>query len=150
MAIIRWRKIPGGEVGDFDRPLMFCTAKVLGSRQSAWRNKRKLPSARSAPRFICFALPDGELRTTAPLSVAFLVVTSVLPPSTTQPDQPMAPPGPIETQPAEPRGLVCRVCGCQHFYVTHTEPLPGGKIRRRRVCRHCGAKYVTYEWLYKI
>jgi hypothetical protein len=56
-------------------------------------------------------------------------------------------PAPAEAKPAEPRGLVCRVCGCQHFYVTHTESLPGGKIRRRRVCRHCGAKYVTYEGL---
>jgi hypothetical protein len=45
----------------------------------------------------------------------------------------------------EPRGLQCRVCGCQHLEVTHTERLRNGTIRRRRICRHCGAKYVSYE-----
>lgn len=47
--------------------------------------------------------------------------------------------------PQPPRGLQCRVCGCQHLEVSHTERLKNGTIRRRRTCRHCGAKYVTFE-----
>jgi len=43
------------------------------------------------------------------------------------------------------RGLECPHCGCRHFYTTHTEPLRDGRIRRRKVCRHCGRKIVTYE-----
>lgn len=43
------------------------------------------------------------------------------------------------------RGLECPQCGCRHFYTTHTEPLRDGRIRRRKVCRHCGRKIVTYE-----
>jgi hypothetical protein len=46
---------------------------------------------------------------------------------------------------AEPRGISCRVCGCQHLEVTHTEKLPDGMIRRRRTCRNCGNKFVTFE-----
>jgi transcriptional regulator NrdR family protein len=42
-------------------------------------------------------------------------------------------------------GIRCPQCGCRHFYTTHTEPLPDGRIRRRKVCRHCGRKAVTYE-----
>jgi len=44
-----------------------------------------------------------------------------------------------------PRGIVCPRCGCCHFRTTHTEPLPSGRIRRRKVCRHCGRRMVTYE-----
>jgi hypothetical protein len=44
-----------------------------------------------------------------------------------------------------PRGIVCPHCGCCHFYTTHTEPLRDGRIRRRKVCRHCGYRVVTYE-----
>jgi len=43
------------------------------------------------------------------------------------------------------RGLECRKCGCRHFRVINTIPLPGGRIKRRRICRHCGKKTVTYE-----
>ena len=43
------------------------------------------------------------------------------------------------------RGIECPKCGCRHFYTTHTEPLWDGRIRRRKVCRHCGRKIVTYE-----
>jgi len=43
------------------------------------------------------------------------------------------------------RGICCPLCGCRHFYTTHTEPLRDGRIRRRKVCRHCGRKSVTYE-----
>ncbi len=49
------------------------------------------------------------------------------------------------TAPRPPRGIECPSCGCRHFYTTHTEPLRDGRIRRRKVCRHCGRKIVTYE-----
>ncbi len=52
---------------------------------------------------------------------------------------------PCEQKPDEPRGLQCRVCGCRHLEVTHTERLRNGSIRRRRTCRHCGNKYVSFE-----
>jgi transcriptional regulator NrdR family protein len=42
-------------------------------------------------------------------------------------------------------GIVCPQCGCRHFYTTHTEPLRDGRIRRRKECRHCGRKLVTFE-----
>ena len=44
-----------------------------------------------------------------------------------------------------PRGIECPKCGCCHFFTTHTEPLRDGRIRRRKVCRHCGRKMVTFE-----
>lgn len=44
-----------------------------------------------------------------------------------------------------PRGIECPQCGCRHFYTTHTEPLRDGRIRRRKECRHCGRKLVTFE-----
>lgn len=43
------------------------------------------------------------------------------------------------------KGIVCPKCGCRHFVTTHTEPLTDGRIRRRKVCRHCGRKVVTFE-----
>jgi len=43
------------------------------------------------------------------------------------------------------RGISCPTCGCRHFYTTHTEPLRNGRIRRRKLCRYCGRKIVTYE-----
>jgi transcriptional regulator NrdR family protein len=43
------------------------------------------------------------------------------------------------------RGIVCPRCGCRHFKTTHTEPLRDGRIRRRKVCRHCGRKIITFE-----
>lgn len=46
---------------------------------------------------------------------------------------------------AATKGLTCSACGCQHFSTTHTEPLRDGRIRRRKECRHCGRKLVTYE-----
>jgi transcriptional regulator NrdR family protein len=45
----------------------------------------------------------------------------------------------------QPVGIECPHCGCRHFYTTHTEPLHDGRIRRRKECRHCGRKLVTYE-----
>jgi hypothetical protein len=51
--------------------------------------------------------------------------------------------------PAEPTqhkcGLICRSCGCRHFYVRNTIPLSNGKIRRYRVCRNCGRTIPTIE-----
>ena len=44
-----------------------------------------------------------------------------------------------------PRGIECPQCGCRQFYTTHTDPLRDGRIRRRKVCRHCGRKMVTFE-----
>ena len=44
-----------------------------------------------------------------------------------------------------PRGIVCPKCGCRHFETTNTEPLRDGRIRRRKQCRHCGRKLVTFE-----
>lgn len=42
-------------------------------------------------------------------------------------------------------GIRCPHCGCRHFKTTHTEPLRDGRIRRRKVCRHCGWRIVTFE-----
>ena len=43
------------------------------------------------------------------------------------------------------RGLVCRWCGCKHFRVIYTRPAWGGRILRRRECRHCGKRMTTWE-----
>ena len=51
---------------------------------------------------------------------------------------------PSARKPAQ-RGIECPRCGCRHFYTTHTEPLADGRIRRRKACRHCGRKIVTFE-----
>ncbi len=45
----------------------------------------------------------------------------------------------------EESGIVCPQCGCRHFNTTHTEPLRDGRIRRRKVCRYCGRKVLTFE-----
>ena len=50
---------------------------------------------------------------------------------------------PIPT--AESRGLACRYCGCGHFHVIYTRPTWGGRIMRRRECRHCGKRMTTWE-----
>jgi len=42
-------------------------------------------------------------------------------------------------------GIRCPRCGCRHFKTTNTEPLRDGRIRRRKLCRHCGRKVVTFE-----
>jgi transcriptional regulator NrdR family protein len=43
------------------------------------------------------------------------------------------------------RGLRCRHCGCGHFRVIYTRPAWGGKLVRRRECRHCGNRVTTSE-----
>lgn len=45
----------------------------------------------------------------------------------------------------EDRGIICPQCGCRHFDTTHTEPLRDGRIRRRKECRQCGRRVVTFE-----
>lgn len=43
------------------------------------------------------------------------------------------------------RGLRCRRCGCRHFWVVYTRHARGGKLIRRRECRHCGTRITTWE-----
>jgi len=43
------------------------------------------------------------------------------------------------------RGLECRNCGCAHFRVLYTRRAWGGRLLRRRECRHCGRRITTYE-----
>ena len=43
------------------------------------------------------------------------------------------------------RGPVCRRCGCRQFRVACTRPTWGGRIMRRRECRHCGKRMTTWE-----
>jgi hypothetical protein len=45
----------------------------------------------------------------------------------------------------EQRGLTCRHCGCKHFRVIYTRASWGGRIMRRRECRHCGRRMTTWE-----
>jgi len=49
----------------------------------------------------------------------------------------------------EQRGLVCRNCGCKHFRVIYTRPPRGGRLVRRRECRHCGRRITTWEKIIK-
>jgi len=50
-----------------------------------------------------------------------------------------------DLQNSGPRGLECRKCGCKQFYVLYTRATVGGRILRRRECRHCGRRVTTYE-----
>lgn len=43
------------------------------------------------------------------------------------------------------KGLVCRACGCRHFEMMHTRRALGNRVMRRRACRHCGRRMMTYE-----
>ena len=51
-----------------------------------------------------------------------------------------------ELQGHDGRGLVCRKCGCRHFYTTRTIP-KSGCILRQKECRHCGHRMLTRERL---
>lgn len=42
-------------------------------------------------------------------------------------------------------GLVCRSCGCRHFYVVYTRRGLTAIIVRRRECRNCHHRVTTYE-----
>ena len=46
---------------------------------------------------------------------------------------------------APKRGLECPGCGCTHFRVLYTRRALGGRLLRRRECRHCGRRVTTYE-----
>ena len=50
-----------------------------------------------------------------------------------------------EQRPSVKRGLECPRCGCGHFRVLYTRPASGGRVLRRRECRHCGRRITTYE-----
>jgi hypothetical protein len=56
----------------------------------------------------------------------------------------VAAPSPVAA-PADQRGFVCRHCGCKHFRVIYTRPAWGGRIVRRRECRHCEQCMTTWE-----
>lgn len=43
------------------------------------------------------------------------------------------------------RGLQCRHCGCRHFRVIYTRRAWGGRVVRRRECRHCEERITTWE-----
>ena len=45
----------------------------------------------------------------------------------------------------ESRGIACPACGCRHFRVLYTRGVLGGRLLRRRECRHCGRRVTTYE-----
>ena len=47
--------------------------------------------------------------------------------------------------PNQKRGLECPRCGCAHFRVLYTRRALGGRLLRRRECRHCGRRITTYE-----
>jgi len=56
---------------------------------------------------------------------------------------------------SEKRGIECPRCGCRHFRVLYlsacghaqagTRRAWGGRILRRRECRHCGRRVTTQE-----
>ncbi|MCC7408757.1 MAG: hypothetical protein IT442_11845 [Phycisphaeraceae bacterium] len=52
-----------------------------------------------------------------------------------------------QRQAPERRGLECPKCGCAHFRVLYTRRAWGGRVLRRRACRHCGRRVTTYERL---
>jgi len=43
------------------------------------------------------------------------------------------------------RGIRCPSCGCGHFRVVYTRRAWGGRVIRRRECRHCGRRVTTSE-----
>jgi DNA-directed RNA polymerase subunit RPC12/RpoP len=46
---------------------------------------------------------------------------------------------------SDEHGLLCPQCGGRRFITTNTEPLQDGQIRRRKTCRNCGHRLVTFE-----
>ena len=47
--------------------------------------------------------------------------------------------------PEPDRGIACRKCGCLDSKVYYVRRSIGGKMLRRRECRHCGHLFTTYE-----
>jgi len=66
-----------------DLALLIFSMAFFGSKVSACRNNKTSPFAFFAPKFICLALPFGELMTLTPSFFATLTVLSLLPPSET-------------------------------------------------------------------
>jgi hypothetical protein len=62
----------------------------------------------------------------------------------TNPKTPTTPTAPIQSH-ADQHGLICPQCGCRHFEVLYTRRALGGKLIRRRACRHCGRRITTSE-----
>ena len=50
-----------------------------------------------------------------------------------------------ENRSQEKRGLECPKCGCKDLRVVYRRAKPGGRVLRRRECRHCGRRMSTYE-----
>ena len=61
-----------------------------------------------------------------------------------KPSSPTAAAVPTQSH-VDQHGLVCPSCGCRHFEVLYTRPAYGGKLLRRRACRHCGRRITTSE-----
>jgi len=58
---------------------------------------------------------------------------------------PAIPMPPAAVPPAPPeRGISCRHCGCRDLRVVYTRQRRRGIIRRRQ-CRHCGRRMLTWE-----
>ena len=66
-------------------------------------------------------------------------------PSNENPREPRTPAELAAEAAAAPRGILCPDCGCRDLRVLRTERQPGGRIMRRRACRHCGRRVTTYE-----
>jgi transcriptional regulator NrdR family protein len=46
---------------------------------------------------------------------------------------------------ADANGLRCPKCDCADLRVYYTRRRPGGRIRRSRICRACGARVISTE-----
>ncbi len=60
-------------------------------------------------------------------------------------DAPLDRAEPRDDPSADDHGLHCRTCHCRHLFVVYTRARPGGRIVRRRECRHCGTRLTTVE-----
>lgn len=54
-------------------------------------------------------------------------------------------PRPDRSKDGDVRGIRCPTCGCGHFRVVYTRGGWGGRVMRRRQCRHCGRRICTTE-----
>jgi transcriptional regulator NrdR family protein len=51
----------------------------------------------------------------------------------------------VDKQESDQRGLRCRWCGSDRFRVVYTRRAWGRKVVRRRECRICGERLMTWE-----
>jgi transcriptional regulator NrdR family protein len=51
----------------------------------------------------------------------------------------------MNTAGPDPPGIRCARCHCPDLRVDKTVRLPIGRVRRYRVCRHCGHRQTTLE-----